>query len=130
MELLNREFPEDCDVVVRREAERGTVRVMVRSRRPNPVWLAAYRSPDEPWFKVSADELRQGLLAAVKAEPGRGPSHYVRLPLHLGGVGGSQERKEKLLQEMVSTGELELRELAAPVGRRRAGLYLPGMEAV
>lgn len=127
MELLNKEFPDDCDVVVRRDAASGTLRVVVRSRRPDPVWLAKYRAPGVPWSKVSAEELRSCLLAAVVADPGRAFSHYSRLPIKEGGVGGSQERKEKLLRDLINEGCVVERPLPKPVGRKTHGIWPAGL---
>lgn len=131
-EIFSREFPDSCDVVVRREPERGVLRVVVRGRRPNPTWLAAHRAAARvaPWCKVPSEVLRRGLMAAVRAEPGRGPSHYARLPRGAGGVGGAQHRKEQALAAMVAAGELVLRELPTPQGRRRVGVYPAGAAGV
>ncbi len=126
-EVFRRVFPGDCDVVVRpgATAAEGVV-VVVRSRRPNPEWLREWQLGRDARLKVTDGELRGALEALVRAQPGRGATHYSRLTRAAGGPGGSQLRKEKLLAAMVAAGELR-REPAPPGQRgRRQWVLRPG----
>ena len=131
MELFKQVFPADCDVVVRK-SEDGLL-VVVRTQRPDPVWLrglgesgGAVPASEGGWCKVSDDELRGWLLGAVKADPGRGASHYARLKKGEGGLGASQERKENMLKVLLKSGELRLFELPFKTGRLTHVVYPAG----
>ena len=128
MELFKQVFPADCDVVVRK-SENGLT-VVVRTRRPEPVWLkglngsgGAVRASEGGWCKVSDEQLRDWLLKTVKADPGRGVSHYVRLKKGEGGLGASQERKENMLKALLESGELRLFKLPFKTGRMTHVIY-------
>ena len=130
MEIFKQVFPAGCDVVVR-NTEDGVV-VSVRGARPEPVWLRGVeggrgRKPAARggWCKTAESELRQALLELVRFQPGRGQSHYCRLSLEEGGIKGSQERKERLLADMVKRGELRQVTLPKAVGRRSVVFYAP-----
>lgn len=115
MEIFKEVFPQDSDVVVRNTPQ-GLL-VSVRTPRPHPVW--APRTP----FKVAEAELKDWLLGAVRSDPGRGASHYARVPKTHGGPGASQERKEKMLKQLQLEGLLVCRVEPKRVGRKLGGLY-------
>jgi hypothetical protein len=125
MELFSKAFPADCSVTMR--VVDGELRVSVHTPRPDPVWLSKYRDENrDKRLTVSDDELEAGLVALVEEDPGRGPSHYVRIPLGLGGLKGSQERKEKALQRLIERGVLVVSPLDEPVGRHKVGVFALG----
>lgn len=68
-------------------------------------------------------DLRAALCELVRLEPGRGFSHYTRLPVLQGGPLGSQERKENALRALIAEGVLQLRPLPKPVRRLTAAVY-------
>lgn len=123
------------------EAFRGLVRErkLVRGahyagRRGTKGWYSAGHrgcnlTGPELELKPGEAGLRKGLLALVQHEPGRGQSHYCRLPPAQGGLPGSQERKERALSALLAEGVLQLRDLPRPIGRQRNGVY-PAAEAV
>lgn len=67
--------------------------------------------------------LRQGVLEFVRRVPGKGVSFYEREPERNGGLPGSQERKEKVMRELLESGELKLVKLDKPKGRLTHGVY-------
>lgn len=73
-------------------------------------------------------ELENGLLRLVEQDPGRGQSHYCRLPLAEGGIKGSQERKERAMRRLLEQGRLRLVELPSKVGRLTHAVCLPEPE--
>lgn len=123
MEIFKQLFPQDSDVVVK-QTQRGLC-VSVRTPRPNPVWLEGKRGakPGVKRVKVAEGDLRNSLLEAVRSDPGRGPSHYSRVPKDNGGPGASQERKEKMLKQLELEGLLVYRAEPKRVGRKLGGLY-------
>lgn len=67
--------------------------------------------------------LRQGLLATVRLQPGHGPSYYSRIPKAEGGLPGSQERKEEVLNSLLAEGLLRMQTMPKARGRRTQGVY-------
>lgn len=123
MEIFKQEFPADCDVVVRK-TDGGGVLVVVRNRRPEPVWLKT--SKPAAAVKVKDAEIEAMLLRLVSAHPGRGPSFYCRVPSHLCEVGGSQQRKERMLKQLIREGKLKQHKFILSQGRRTVGIYPKG----
>jgi hypothetical protein len=68
-------------------------------------------------LKWTDPDLRNALLGLITREPGRSPSYYCRLGLREGGILGAQDRKEKMLQELVAEGAVEMVKLPRQLGR-------------
>ena len=73
-------------------------------------------------------ELDEGLVRLVEQDPGRGQSHYCRLPLAQGGLKGSQERKERAMARLLEQGRLRLVKLHKAEGRLTHAVCLPERE--
>ena len=67
--------------------------------------------------------VEKSLLELVEAEPGRGVSFYTHLPLSLGGVRGSQERKERVMARLVAEGKVIRFRLPKPIKRMTHVIY-------
>jgi hypothetical protein len=125
VEVFRREFPADCDVVIRPTADGGQV-VVVRTQRPNPTWLRAHldRYNSVRYSGIPGDLIREQLLSIVKREPGKAVTYYCRLPPDQGGANGSQERKEKVFFSLVQDGLLRLAKLEKSHYRQKHAVYL------
>lgn len=86
----------------------GGVSVRVHTTRPIPHWLHGKREDVK---------IEEELLNLIKEQPGRAYSYYTRLPLSQGGIKGSQERKEKIMNKFIENNVVKLVELDKPVGR-------------
>lgn len=62
-------------------------------------------------------QVTRQMLALIRSDSGKARSHYERLPSARGGVKGSQERKEKAINNLLDDGMIEQVELEKPVGR-------------
>jgi len=71
-------------------------------------------------------QLERELIGLVERDPGRGESHYCRVPLNEGGVKGSQERKERALARLIDSGQLLRVELERPLGRLKRAVFPVG----
>jgi hypothetical protein len=69
------------------------------------------------------EALRGWLVGRVRSDPGRGPTHYPRITRAEGSPGGSQERKEALLGQLIAEGHLRLEPLAKARGRCVVGVF-------
>lgn len=119
MELFSKSFPADCNVVVRIVDDE--LRVIVHSKRPDPVWLEKHRAGRK--LETSDEQIEEQLFALVMADPGLGPTFYTRLSPDAGGIRASQERKEAALERMVAAGRLVCSQLDKQVGRRKFGVF-------
>lgn len=88
----------------------------------NGYYPAGHPERDVPF---SDEYLENGLQELVMRDPGRGQSHYCRLPLAEGGLRGSQERKEKVMKRLLREGKLVLVGMNKPVGRLTHAVFPP-----
>jgi len=91
----------------------------------HPERMSAWAEQERP---ASDLELEDGLVRLVEQDPGRGQTHYCRLPLVEGGLRGSQERKERAMSRLLEQGRLRLVELPSRVGRLTHAVCLPEPE--
>lgn len=84
------------------------------------LYPAGHPERSVPHVEVDLDE---GLVELVRRDPGRGQSHYCRLPLAQGGLRGSQERKERAMARLLEQGRLRLFELPFKAGRLTHAVY-------
>lgn len=79
-------------------------------------------------WRSSADDdvIEEWLMGEVERNPGMGPTYYPRVPKAKGSPGGSQERKEVLLERLIAQGRLKLERLPKPQGRRTVGVFVAG----
>lgn len=66
----------------------------------------------EQWERICDD-----LTTLIKSDPGKSRSYYERMSLADGGVKASQERKERAIDNLISSGRIEKVMLDKPVGR-------------
>ena len=98
------------------------VRVRVYNPRPKPDWIENAKKAQEQ-YRVTDEEIKKVLMILINVRPGMGKSYYTQLPINKGGIKGHYERKEKLLQDMIDSGEVIYKELDKPVGRRTHAVY-------
>lgn len=125
MKVYTQEIPEDSELVVRRKD--GKLQIIIRTMRPVPTWLPrkrGVRAEDGGWCKVGDDKIREFFLRAICKEPGYGKTHYTQLTREQGGCGGSLERKDAVLKEMIKEGLLKVVELEKPRGRQKNVLFV------
>lgn len=65
------------------------------------------------------DRISKDIIAFVLREPGNSRSHYERTPESSGGVRGSQDRKEKVINRLLDEGVLVKMEYTQPRGRAK-----------
>lgn len=123
VEIYRSEFPADCEVVVKAKSD-GMILLIVRHQRPDPVWLKKYARSKNSNILVSDEVISNSIMKLVRKFPGFSPSYYARYPKSKGGGGGSQERREKAIDVMISEGILIKSKLEKPVGRKEYGLYV------
>ena len=66
----------------------------------------------EQWERICDD-----LVTLIKCDPGKSRSYYERKSMADGGVKASQERKERAIDNLISSGRIEKVMLDKPVGR-------------
>ena len=66
----------------------------------------------EQWERICDD-----LTTLIRSDPGKSRSYYERMSLADGGVKASQERKERAIDNLISSGKIEKVMLDKPVGR-------------
>lgn len=130
MKIFEQTFGRDVYVSVTAQPD-GETLLRVYSKRPDPSWLrtrpAKKRNSARPVRQVATEaELREGLLRLIRALPGRGRTFYEQARLHEGGVNGSQDRKERVLDSLLTSGEVVIKPLAKAQGRRSHGVYPSG----
>jgi hypothetical protein len=114
-------------VVVTLTNDKGTI-VRAFTPRASPTWLhAGCKSKPDPVVKVKLkkdnEQLGLDLLRLVRALPGRGKSFYTQLGMNGGGVKGSQERKEKAIEQLINANQLKRVQLEKASGRKTHELY-------
>ncbi len=67
-------------------------------------------------------QLCNDLIDLVRQQPGRSRSHYERLPRTQGGLGHSQERKERAMTSLINDGCLVIELFDKPKGRADHGM--------
>ena len=108
----------------------GSVLVRAFTKRPDPVWLRKQKGSEKKSNTgltrkhLPDSDIRNALLALLRAQPGRARTHYVQLPPSEGGCSGSQGRKAQLLDTLITEGTVQERKLEKPQGRKTHGLYL------
>lgn len=118
-------------VVVTLTNEKGTI-VRAFTPRVKPTWLHA--KDGEPTdtvsrikFKVQEkkdnSQLKLDVLRLIKAIPGRSKSFYTQLSLEDGGIRGSQERKDKAIEEMINANQIKRILLEKAIGRKNHELF-------
>jgi hypothetical protein len=92
------------------------------------VYLATAELPPPVKDRHMPDDegLMKWLVEEVERNPGLGPTYYPRVPKAQGSPGGSQERKELLLERLIAQGRLRLERLPKAQGRRTVGVFLAG----
>jgi hypothetical protein len=66
------------------------------------------------WTKLCSD-----IIDLIRRDPDKSRTHYERLPVSQGGVKGSQDRKEKAIDQLISDGIVEIVEYDKPMGRAK-----------
>lgn len=117
MNLFKSEFPNGSVVSVTMSEDR--VVVSVNSPRPNPVWLHnGTKTGRLGNSKLTESELDCEMFKIISTEPGRAKSYYTQLSKDSGGFGCSQQRKEKSVDRLISSGLVVVKPLDNPVGRK------------
>lgn len=127
MDIFNEVLPEGVEVKLMPVGAR--VHLIVRTKRPEPTWLAQYarlaakvrgerpRRAGGRAVGLSDAELDAALVALVRAQPGHARSHYERVAPRAGGPEASQERKEAAISALLDSGVLRKVMLERPKGR-------------
>jgi hypothetical protein len=68
----------------------------------------------DQWAKLCSD-----IVDLIRRDPDKSRTHYERLPVSQGGVKGSQDRKEKAIDQLISDGIVENVEYDKPMGRAK-----------
>jgi hypothetical protein len=68
----------------------------------------------EHWNKLCSD-----IIDLIRRDPDKSRTHYERLPVSQGGIKGSQDRKEKAIDQLIRDGILENVDYDKPVGRAK-----------
>jgi hypothetical protein len=114
-------------VVVTMTNDKGTI-VRAFTPRTKPTWLhTGEKNKPDPVVKVKLkkdnEQLKLDLLRLVRVLPGKAKSFYTQLGMDEGGVKGSQERKEKALEELINANQIKRVQLEKAVGRKNHELY-------
>lgn len=63
--------------------------------------------------------MRADILKLIESDPGKSRSYYERKSVSSGGVAGSQDRKEQVMQSLLAEGVISLIPYDKPVGRAK-----------
>lgn len=121
MKIFEQVFPAGVVVSVL-TTESGTV-VRAFTQRQHPTWLHKVDPVSVAQRKQDTEQLKAEVLRLVRALPGRAKSFYTQLGMDEGGVKGSQARKEKAIDDLLSSGALRRVQLEKAVGRKNHELY-------
>lgn len=69
----------------------------------------------DQWNRFCSD-----IIDMMRRDPDKTRTHYERLPVSQGGVKGSQERKEKAINQLISDGIIENVDYEKPTGRAKS----------
>lgn len=127
MQLCEHFYPEGVTVAVTHVDGKIRIRVYNNGKRGSVLG-----EPAQPILKHGPEvvrkqkmlRIRDDMVNLIRNVPGNAFSFYTRLGLAQGGVRGSQEYKEIVLEGLIKCGAVSKHNLINPVGRKTHELYV------
>lgn len=126
MKIFEKHF-EPQIVVVTLTNDQGTI-VRAFTPREKPTWLHKEKKQKVNPVKIAKEkytdeQMKDDLVQLVRRSPGYGKSFYTQLKIVKGGVKGSQERKDQVLQDLITEGRVIKQDLEKPRGKQTYRLF-------